>query len=111
MQSTQRPEPSQPKGISKPPAATCDAGILELAKLAITDLLAKFRHEDAAHVLRWIPTLTDHNAPVVWVTFHQLLVDFQLLRGKNGSPSKMTQLTATRSKWRGFVGFFKGLGV
>ena len=68
MQSTQRPEPSQPKGISKPPAATCDAGILELAKLAITDLLAKFRHEDAAHV--FVGSQPSQTIMLLWFGLH-----------------------------------------
>ena len=84
LQSTQRPEPLQPKGILQSTVASCDAGILELAQLTLTDLPTKFRHADAEHILRWIATLTDSSTQVVWVTFHQLLVDYQMFSERIG---------------------------
>ena len=84
MQSTRQPEPAQPAGTDANAAPECDAGILKLAQTNMTDLPAKFHNEDTEQVMKWITTLTDASQPILWVTFHQLLVDFQMHTDKIG---------------------------
>ena len=84
VQSTQKPEPVQPAGLPAKAAQICDEAISQLAQMTMQDLPRKFHNEDAQKVMEWIPTLLDGNSPVVWVTFHQLLVDFQIHSNRIG---------------------------
>ena len=54
-----------------------------------------FHNEDAEQVMTWIKTLVDTKQPIVWVTFHQLLVDFQIQTERIGLRFQGKQWYAT----------------
>jgi ribonuclease HI len=95
MQSTRTPEPAPPAGVTANQTDTCDAGILQLAQMDMDDLPKRFHNEDAEQVMTWIKTLVDTKQPIVWVTFHQLLVDFQIQTERIGLRFQGKQWYAT----------------
>lgn len=58
-----------------------DAGIKALLDKTVAGLPITLQVSEASHILQWLNTLTDHTHGVMWVSFHQLLVDYQIQTG------------------------------
>ena len=54
-----------------------DKGILALAKAEAQDFPKHLQVEETDHVLQWLKTLVDNSTGTRWVSYHQLLIDFQ----------------------------------
>eukprot|EP00435_Cladocopium_sp_Y103_P006334 s3326_g2.t1 len=91
VQCLQAPLPS-PEGIpTSVQSHTLDAGLLQLADCTADTFPKKFRIQVLPAILRWIPTLTSEGNPI-WISFHQLLADFQ-------HHSKLWGPASTGPKW------------
>lgn len=78
-------------GIQPHPTVELDGGIQHLAELAVDDIPKKFHVKALPAVLSWLKTLTVEGN-VMWISFHQLLVDFQKF-------SQMWGPASTGKKW------------
>jgi len=54
-----------------------DPGVLALSAISTEALPQKLQTEETPHVLAWLRTLLDTTHGVMWVSFHQLLLDYQ----------------------------------
>ena len=74
---------TMPTNDAPPPAGIldiinhADAGIQYISTLSVEDFQKKFRIEELPFVLQWLQTLVSPSGSAVWVTFHQLLVDYE----------------------------------
>ena len=66
------PEKAQPSHV-----VDLDLGLRCVAGALVSDFPKKFRINELQYVLDWLPTLVSDSVPVVWVSFHQLLIDYQ----------------------------------
>ena len=73
-----------PKQIQASHAEPVDAGILLLATKNEEDLPKQLQVDETAYVLEWIRTLVGEEHGVTWVSYHQLLVDYQIQTGRLG---------------------------
>ena len=76
-------ELAQPRVEEAQPTAV-DPGIQTLAAKTTDDFPAKLRTEETPHILAWLGTLLDSSQGVIWVSFHQLLLDYQRYTGRWG---------------------------
>eukprot|EP00435_Cladocopium_sp_Y103_P028852 s1474_g7.t1 len=76
-----------PLGVVQSHAASIDEGIIHMASLATEDFPKKFRINELRSVLDWLQTLITPSHPPVWVSFHQLLVDYQMSTKRWGPAS------------------------
>eukprot|EP00435_Cladocopium_sp_Y103_P043937 s1625_g12.t1 len=87
----QAPLPN-PEGIpTSIQSSTLDKGLLQLADCTVDSFPKKFRVKALPAILQWIPTLTTEGNPI-WISFHQLLADFQ-------RHSKLWGPASTGPKW------------
>ena len=116
---------AMPANVAPPPTGPAaglnlaiDTGLIDLAKLNSSDFPKKFRIQELSSVLEWLQTLVSPTEPVVWVTFHQLLVDYQLHSGRWGPASTgpkwidadRRQLYNYKQHVQWFSRYLKGLG-
>ncbi|CAL1134630.1 unnamed protein product [Cladocopium goreaui] len=73
-----------PKQIQASHAEPVDAGISLLATKNVEDLPKQLQVDETAYVLEWIRTLVEEEHGVTWVSYHQLLVDYQIQTGRLG---------------------------
>ena len=71
-------ETPPPQGFPADFANHVDAGLEHIAELQAHDFPARFRIKELSFVLHWLKTLISPGEPVIWVSFHQLLVDYQM---------------------------------
>ena len=74
----------QPIGIQTQDDAKLDPALVALAALQPEDLPAKYKVSALPHVLAWVKEVCDPRKPVIWVSFHQLMLHFQKMTGHNG---------------------------
>ena len=87
MQTEEREETPQPDGIPAQPGAfhhPPDPHFELLATQQVTSLPSHYQSEDATSILAWIQTLCDPTVPPTWVSFHQLLIDYQAFSQRLG---------------------------
>ena len=77
----QVPVPAQ---VEASEALELDPGIVALSKCRVEDLPKHLQVDETQHVLHWLDTLTDQRFAVTWVSYHQLLVDYQMFSGRLG---------------------------
>eukprot|EP00435_Cladocopium_sp_Y103_P057264 s169_g19.t1 len=88
LQSTMPDNPlPQPAGLQPAPAPSVDAGLLHLSTLTIDDVPKKFHVRELQFILDWIKTLVSPSHTPQWVSFHQLLVDYQMFSNRWGPAS------------------------
>ena len=110
-------EAPPPEGMTSAFATEIDANLAYVAGLSSVDLPKKFQIEELPHVLEWMQTLVS-SAPVVWVTFHQLMIDYQLHTKRWGPASTgpkwicpdKTKPYSYKKHVQWFSRFLKGLG-
>ena len=54
-----------------------DPGILLLSQQTVGDFPKHLQTEETSHVLQWLRTLVSAEHSVVWISYHQLLLDYQ----------------------------------
>ena len=77
----------EPTGPESAAALQLDPGVQHMATLSDEEIPRHFRNEETRQVLAWLSTLTQPTQPTTWVSFHQLLVDYQLYSGRLGPSS------------------------
>eukprot|EP00435_Cladocopium_sp_Y103_P012417 s727_g3.t1 len=88
LQSTMPNNPlPPPAGLQPALAPSIDAGILQLSTLTIDDVPRKFHVRELQFILDWIKTLVSPSRTPQWVSFHQLLVDYQMFSNRWGPAS------------------------
>ena len=55
-----------------------------LAEMEVDDIPDHYQCDEAAHILRWVKTIASSDAPATWVSFHQLLIDYQAFSHRLG---------------------------
>eukprot|EP00438_Fugacium_kawagutii_P013014 Skav219674 [mRNA] locus=scaffold3149:156736:166299:+ [translate_table: standard] len=66
---------------------TCDNGVLDLAAQPVMNLPMHYHVDETPHLMRWLQTLVTPTVPTAWVSFHQLLLDYQMFSGRLGPRS------------------------
>ena len=61
-----------------------DPGALVLITKDVSDFPKHLQVDETFHVLQWLKTLVDTDHGITWVSYHQLLVDFQIQTGRLG---------------------------
>eukprot|EP00438_Fugacium_kawagutii_P025698 Skav229289 [mRNA] locus=scaffold544:54833:73622:+ [translate_table: standard] len=83
-----KPKPvTTPLGHGATTQMGCDSGISALAVTQLTDVPMHFHVDETPFLMRWIATLVDPDVPCSWVSFHQLLLDYQMFSGRLGPRS------------------------
>eukprot|EP00435_Cladocopium_sp_Y103_P007437 s3651_g2.t1 len=69
-----------------PPAAdlSVDPGIMMLTTKQVTDFPKHLQVDETFHILQWSQSLVDTTQGISWVSYHQLLVDYQRSTGRLG---------------------------
>ena len=75
---------AEPQGIVPNPKAVVDPGLLMLSSKQVADFPRILQIADTGCILDWIRTLVNDRFSIIWVSFHQLLLDFQRMTGKLG---------------------------
>ena len=83
---------SQPKTKLPEPCGTqqnettidIDTNMVALSNLAIEDVPQHFLTDETEFLLTWLKTIVTGEAPIRWVTWHQLLIDYQFSSGRAG---------------------------
>ena len=83
---------NEPTGFEDATAAQTDPGILNLAQLMDDQVPKHFKNEETNHIRDWLTTLISSDSPTTWVSFHQLLIDYQKYSGRLGP-------TSNKGKW------------
>ena len=78
------PDLLQPTGVHVTDIAEVDIEFCNLATLRADQLPRRFQIEVSQKILEWIADVTDPTIGAIWVSFHQLLIDFQSFSGHNG---------------------------
>lgn len=74
----------QPTGVHVTDIAEVDIEFCNLATLRSDQLPRRFQIAVSQKILEWIADVTDQSTEAIWVSFHQLLIDFQSFSGHNG---------------------------
>ena len=61
-----------------------DPGILALSLRQVGDFPKHLQVEETPHILRWLQSLVDPQQSISWVSYHQLLVDYQFFSQRQG---------------------------
>ena len=96
-----------------PSMVAVDSGIACLSQKEVHGFPEKFQTSETAHVLNWLKTLVGSDHGVTWVTFHQLLVDYQRTTGRigpflqvnGGRNALQVQHMTTKRRYNGSVAF------
>ena len=83
-----------PKGVHVETAAGVDTGILALTMAEVTDFPKHLQVEETHHILQWARSLRDDAGGTAWVSYHQLLVDYQQQTGRIGPYTHGNKWTA-----------------
>ena len=63
---------------------TIDPGILALSLRQVGDFPKHLQVEETPHILRWLQSIVDPQQSISWVSYHQLLVDYQFFSQRQG---------------------------
>ena len=66
-----------PQTLAQDTTADVDTGIMALAGKEVTDFPKHLQVDETFHILQWVRTLTSESLGTTWVSYHQLLVDYQ----------------------------------
>ena len=61
-----------------------DDNLLKLTKLTLEEIPAHFATDEADPLLRWLGTKLEGNSPILWVSWQQILVAYQMETGRTG---------------------------
>ena len=94
-----------------------DLGLRCVAGALVSDFPKKFRINELQYVLDWLPTLVSDSVAVVWVSFHQLLIDYQFHSQRWGPSStgpkwidpNQGELYCYKQHVQWFSGYLKGI--
>ena len=78
---------TEPSGFEDSAATVVDPGILHLIQLDEKDIPKHFRNEETSCILRWLKTISSNRSAATWVSFHQLLIDYQKFSQRLGPSS------------------------
>eukprot|EP00438_Fugacium_kawagutii_P016496 Skav221152 [mRNA] locus=scaffold2925:187181:196674:+ [translate_table: standard] len=86
MQATQVERDIPPAGLPVMLAEplVCDPGLLNLAGCDYAMLPQKCQTEEAEYILNWLQAMMHSEEPVIWVSFHQLLLLYQRHSNRTG---------------------------
>ena len=73
---------------------TLDPGVRCLSRINVADLPKHLQVDETFHVLRWLRGLTTQDHGVSWISYHQLLIDYQLVTGRLGPYTNGKKWTA-----------------
>eukprot|EP00438_Fugacium_kawagutii_P006941 Skav203607 [mRNA] locus=scaffold935:366208:368130:+ [translate_table: standard] len=91
--SSRAPPALMPVGHATEPEMAVDTGLQQLAQTNLQDIPVHFHVDETPFLVQWLHTLMDPNVPQAWVSFHQLLIDYQQVTGRQGPRS-------IDNKWR-----------
>ena len=82
---------TQPKSKQPEPSGThlsetmeVDTNMVALSNLTIDDIPQHFLTDETPFLLEWLGSIVTGNGPARWVTWHQLLIDYQFSSGRAG---------------------------
>lgn len=78
---TKLPEPS---GTNHTDTIEVDANMVAISNLSMEEIPQHFLVDETQFLLDWLGTVVQGNAPARWVSWHQLLIDYQFTSGRAG---------------------------
>ncbi len=75
-------KPSEPHGTHLTEAMEVDKNMVALSKLTLDEIPQHLLTDETRFLITWLESIVTGNAPARWVTWHQLLIDYQFSSGK-----------------------------
>lgn len=86
LQTKMLPKQTGPGGVptAAPSDVSCDPNLRDLAHMQEEDIPTRYRIRDLPTILNWLRGVTREDQGALWVSFHQLLLAYQLHSGREG---------------------------
>ena len=74
----------KPVGFDHQELGEVDPGLVQLANTNLADIPAHFQTDETPYILRWLERVTTPNNAARWISWHQMLLLYQLHTGRRG---------------------------
>lgn len=84
VQSQPKTKPPEPCGTNQNETVDVDQNLIAISQTGLDAIPPHFLVDETSFLLEWLGTILTGNSPARWVTWHQLLIDYQFVSGREG---------------------------